>query len=162
MRQRPLVHQADEQPIYTAKDKADLEAAFGRAKHHLFAYQFYLPIVHAKIRGGQVADGMVIEQDVRVGPLRPKARVKVVRVWDEQGATFRSAGFTYEALPGHPERGVASFAVIQRGNEVHLRIASDSAPNAWYAKLFAPIARRLQAKAVRTAFRNMRALVHAH
>ncbi len=148
-----LRHFVQDEAIYLGADAA---AAFERAKSALFGFQFYAPRVTASIPGGRIQEAQEFMQRARFGPLSFKGPVRVVRCWDENGITFWNAGFTYEALPGHVERGVASFGLTLRGNEVRFRIASDSAPAKWFVRLSTPVARRMQAKAVRHAFAQMR------
>lgn len=95
---------------------------------------------------------MKLHQRVRVGPLRFDGPVLVIALWDEP----TRAGYRYEALPGHVERGIATFELTLAGDNVRFRIESDSAPAHWLARLGAPIARRVQRYAVDEAFKSMR------
>ncbi|MFO1533002.1 MAG: DUF1990 family protein [Thermoplasmatota archaeon] len=133
------------------------EAAFERARALLFAFGFYAPKVVAELPKGGLAPGVLLQQHARVGPLRFAGPVRVFDVWDRASSSGREAGFSYEALPGHVERGVAQFALALKADVVSFRIESDSAPAKWFAKLGAPVARVVQRRAVAHAFRNMRA-----
>jgi len=53
--------------------------------------------------------------------------------------------FAYGTLPGHPEHGEASFAIVRgETDEVLFRLASFSRPVAPLARLAKPLARRIQ------------------
>ena len=124
--------------------------AFARARTLLFAYGFY-PASLVTAPGPVVAD-MVLHQKIRVGPLRFDGPVRVIEWWDE--AT--RAGYRYEALPGHVERGHAEFELALVGDEVRFRIESRSEQAHWLARLGAPLARRVQQYAYAQAFEAMR------
>ena len=75
------------------------------------------------------------------GGLWTVAPFRVVYVVEEPDS-FR---FAYGTLPGHPERGEASFAVTRNDDdEVFLRLASFSRPVDPVARLAKPLARRIQ------------------
>lgn len=125
--------------------------AFARARECLFSYAFY-PASLVTAPGPVVAD-MVLHQRIRVGPLRFAGPVRVVEWWNEP----TRAGYRYEALPGHVERGVAEFEIALVGEEVRFRIESRSEQAHWLARLGAPFARRVQRYAYAKAFERMRA-----
>jgi len=58
-------------------------------------------------------------------------------------------GFTYATLPGHPERGVESFAVRRDGDVVTFEVVATSAPAHPLARLVPPAASLLQDRACR-------------
>ena len=70
-------------------------------------------------------------------------------------------GFRYVTLEGHPERGVASFALAWDDARATFRIESRSEP-AGVARLGAAYARRAQRRAVEGALARMRALLEAN
>ena len=124
--------------------------AFARARALLFAYAFY-PASLVTAPGPVVAD-MILRQKIRVGPLRFDGPVRVIEWWDEP----TRAGYRYEALPGHVERGAAEFELSMVGDEVRFRIESRSEQAHWLARLGAPVARRVQRHAYAKAFEKMR------
>ena len=73
------------------------------------------------------------------GLLRMHARCRVVEVTEEPGRAF---GFTYDTLPGHPERGSQSFLVRvdPADGAVHGVIRTISRPASVLAVLGAPVA----------------------
>jgi len=67
-------------------------------------------------------------------------------------------GFAYGTLPGHPERGEESFVVTHDADDtVSFEIAAFSRLDAWYARLAAPVARRLQRAAIERYLRAVAA-----
>ena len=79
---------------------------------------------------------------------------RVVYVIDEP---CRS-GFAYGTLPGHPERGEESFAVVRQGDRIRFEITAFSRPAHLFARIASPVARRLQVRTTRT---YMAAMVRA-
>lgn len=78
---------------------------------------------------------------IRVGPVWAIAPCRVVYT-EEAADTF---AFAYGTLPGHPERGEVAFT-LQHGADgaVSFRILSFSRPAHSFARLGAPLSRRLQ------------------
>lgn len=92
-------------------------------------------------RGATVAEDETGLLLIRAAGLWTVAPFRVVYVVEEPGS-FR---FAYGTLPGHPERGEASFAVMRNDDdEVFLRLASFSRPVDPVARLAKPLARRIQ------------------
>ena len=59
-------------------------------------------------------------------------------------------GFTYAALPGHPERGYESFGVrLLADGQVRFEIVAVSRPGLALVRLLGPLARLLQRRATR-------------
>jgi uncharacterized protein (UPF0548 family) len=54
------------------------------------------------------------------------------------------AGFAYETLPGHPERGREAFYVTRADGLVEFTVMAFSQPAVWYSRLGGPITRMLQ------------------
>lgn len=99
---------------------------------------------------GGVAVGRRVRLRPRTGPaawLRLTAPCEVTDVVH----TAQARGFTYRALPGHPERGTETFLVHRDpGTDVvRLRIDAESAPATLLATLGAPIARAEQDRITR-------------
>jgi uncharacterized protein (UPF0548 family) len=97
-------------------------------------------------RGATVAEyatGLLLIHAAGLWTVAPFRVVYVV----EEPDTFR---FAYGTLPGHPERGEASFAVTRDDDEeVFLRLASFSRPVDPVARLAKPLARRIQRRYTR-------------
>ena len=82
--------------------------------------------------------------------------MRVIDSWDRLLESGREAGFAYATLPGHPERGVASFAVRldARGRlQVHLEARSE--PGLLLTRLGRPVARLFQRSLTRAALRRL-------
>ncbi|MGA4670134.1 DUF1990 family protein [Propionibacteriaceae bacterium Y1923] len=77
------------------------------------------------------------------------APCRVVEVLDEPDRR----GFTYRALPGHPEAGVERFVVVRDGSGVWFRIEAASAPATWWARLGGPLTRLVQNRVTRRYLR---------
>lgn len=151
-----LRHAAREEIVFSGAGAKD---AFDRCFGVLWSYRFYPP---HRVTGEFVSEtggpvkGALIQQRIRVGPLHFRGPVLIVDVWDHPTPRGRTAGYGYEALPGHVERGTSSFRLKLEGDEVIFRIESHSAPAHWLARLFAPLARLLQRRGVAKAFAAMR------
>lgn len=66
------------------------------------------------------------------GPIRVTAPVIIVEVSD--------TGFTYEALPGHPEEGRETFSLIETDDGTTVfTISARSRPAVWWARIGAPV-----------------------
>ena len=149
-----LRHLLRDEVVYEGPRASD---AFAKARAQVFGFTVYDPrTVSVDLPAAGLAPGVEFVQRLRVGPLRLKGPVRVTATWDRKTQDGREAGFTYLALPGHVEVGEATFAVTRQGRTVRLRIESHSAPGRWFVRLGAPMARRVQAGAVRKAFVRMR------
>lgn len=86
---------------------------------------------------------------------------RVVYTFDET-SPHRRFGFAYGTLPGHVECGEERFMIEQDDDGyVWYEIYSFSRPRFWLARLFYPLARRLQRKFVRQSLSQMREIVTA-
>jgi uncharacterized protein (UPF0548 family) len=142
-----------EQTVFQGPDAA---GAFERCRAILFAFEFYDPgIVTARVSSQGVQVGERLEQRIRLGPLRFLGPVRVLDRWEQTSPEGREAGFAYEALPGHLEKGIASFSLRRQGSQVLFRIHSHSAAAAWFVRLGGPAARWMQRRVGRTAMRRM-------
>lgn len=136
--------------------------AFERARWQVLGFTVYdRRLVAADLPAEGIKPGLEFVQILRVGPLRLRGPVRVLEAWDRRTPTGAEAGFTYQALPGHPEVGQATFAVTLDGRTVRFRIESHSAPGRWFVRLAAPIGRRVQSQAYAQAFARMRDAVGA-
>lgn len=85
--------------------------------------------------------GSTVVLRLPIGPLRLTAPCRVVAVVDEP----RRRGFAYGTLPGHPESGEERFLVtLDDAGRVRLGITAFSRPSTWWARLGAPVSRRVQ------------------
>ena len=131
-------------------------AAFESARRAVLAFRVYPEtLLRARVgtADGNVAPGATIVQRVRIGPASLEAGCRVLDVWDRPDA----AGFRYVTLRGHPECGIATFAVERSDRAARFVIASDSQPERWLKLIGrAAQARRLQRRAVAGALARMR------
>lgn len=94
-----------------------------------------------EVTGAPVGAGVRAVLVWRFGLLRIPAPVEVTDVIRDPGRS----GFTYCALPGHPEEGEESFSVdLDAEGRVWFRITARSRPATWWASLGAVVARRVQ------------------
>ncbi|MEY9859501.1 uncharacterized protein (UPF0548 family) [Catenulispora sp. GAS73] len=141
----PLAHSFD------PKDAA-LDRAFERARAMLRAW------------GPQLGAGMRVEVEVEAqglsAPLPAPAvglearlisRVAGViplraplRVISAEFDSADHAGYAYETLPGHPERGREAFYVTRTEGLVEFTVMAFSQPAAWYSRLGGPVTRIIQ------------------
>lgn len=92
---------------------------------------------------GRAAVGSSVVLGQRLGPVWAVAPCRVVDVV----STDREAGFTYAALPGHPEEGAERFAVVREPDGTGLRfdVSAVSRHAFWGSRLVPVIAGRMQA-----------------
>lgn len=136
----------------------DRDAAFERIRGRLFAYDIFSPrLMHfAVCPSGPIAPQTVIVQRLGIGPIRLESAVRVIDTWDRRTEDSREAGFLYVTLRGHPEKGIASFAVRNgRGGTVTLVLEARSAPGTLIARFARPLARRAQLVATKAAMRRL-------
>lgn len=84
-------------------------------------------------------EARLISRVAGVVPLRAPIRVVA--------ADFDSAdhaGYAYEALPGHPERGREAFYVTRAEGLVEFSVMAFSQPALWYSRLGGPVTRIVQ------------------
>lgn len=80
-----------------------------------------------------------------IGVVPIHAPVHVVEIVDESAR----AGFTYRALPGHPERGEEEFLLeLLDDDRVRFTVRGRSAPALWWSRLGAPVTRRVQRRVI--------------
>lgn len=131
---------------YEARVHDNFEAALDR----LTRYAIFPP---ARMRAAvcspdaRVALGVTIVQRVRFGPLALESAVRVVEYERSAGA----ARFAYATLDGHPERGIASFALERQPSELRFIAEAWSRPGHLLAWLGRPLARHLQRSITREA-----------
>jgi uncharacterized protein (UPF0548 family) len=124
-------------------------AGFERARERLLRYTFFPP---DRLTGivdtpdGVMVPGATIVQRVRVWFVGFESGTRVVALADgADEAGRRYVRFSYATLVGHPEAGIATFAVAEvGGGDVSISIVTRSRAQAWWARLGLPITRHLQ------------------
>jgi uncharacterized protein (UPF0548 family) len=133
--------------------EAPLVGDFDRAVEALLTYQIFAPqrmYAHVCTADHRVAVGATIVQRVALGPVALETAVRVV----ELERTIDRAYFAYATLQGHPERGVASFAVIRTGADKKFEAQAWSRSGTWLTTLARPVSRALQRALTREAVRS--------
>ncbi|NUR30760.1 MAG: DUF1990 domain-containing protein [Catenulispora sp.] len=137
----PLAHS------FTRDDPA-AERAFERARAMLRAWA---PQVGAGMRVEvESPDGLLPAPEVGlegrltariagVIPLRAPFRIVAADFDSADGA-----GYAYETLPGHPERGREAFYVTRADGLVEFTVMAFSQPAVWYSRLGGPVTRMIQ------------------
>jgi uncharacterized protein (UPF0548 family) len=123
---------------------------FGGAVDALLAYKIFAPnrmFAHVCTPDHRVAMGATIVQRVVMGPLAIETAVRVI----EMDCTSDRVSFAYATLRGHPERGVASFAVIRGSEGSRFEAHAWSRAGHWLTILGRPISRALQRSMTREA-----------
>ena len=123
--------------------ESDFVYDFGRAVERLLAYKIFAPhrmIARVCAADGRVALGATIIQRVVLGPMALETAVRVI----ELQVTADRASFAYATLRGHPERGIASFAVHREGNRGRFIAEAWSRAGSWLTMVGRPISRALQ------------------
>ena len=139
-------------------ENEDADAAFERIRARLFAYDIFPSRVMRNVicPGPAIERGTLIVQQVGIGPLRLEFAVRVVEVWDRATDGQRDLGFRYVTLAGHPERGVASFAVHRDESEVvRLTLDARSQAGTLLSHLGRPIARPAQLAITKAALKRL-------
>jgi uncharacterized protein (UPF0548 family) len=127
-----------------------VDGSFESALDRLLRYDIFPP---ERMRAlvcspdARVAIGVTIVQRVRFGPLALETAVRVI----ECEHTADAARFAYATLHGHPERGIAGFALERGPNELRLIAEAWSQPGNALARLGRPLARQLQRSITREA-----------
>lgn len=123
---------------------------FDRASRALINWEMHRRAGLVVVTDGPATSGRTLILRPRTGPaawLRIAAPCEVTAVVDRPDAR----GFTYRALPGHPERGWETFLVERdpATDVVRMRIEAESAHATLLARLGAPIARAEQDRLTR-------------
>lgn len=84
-------------------------------------------------------EGRLTARVAAVVPLRAPFRI-IAAEFDEADR----AGFAYETLPGHPERGRESFYATRADGLVEFTVTAFSKPAVWYSRLGGPVTRIIQ------------------
>jgi uncharacterized protein (UPF0548 family) len=130
--------------------EAPIAGAFERAVDALLAYQIFAPRrMYAQVCtvDRRVAVGATIVQRVVLGPIAIETAVRVIEVVRDPDRAF----FAYATLQGHPERGVASFAVIRTAGETKFEAQAWSRAGSWLTTVGRPVSRALQRALTREA-----------
>lgn len=67
-----------------------------------------------------------------------------LRVIAADFASTDHAGYAYETLPGHPERGREAFYVTRADGVIEFTVMAFSQPAVWYSRLGGPVTRIIQ------------------
>jgi uncharacterized protein (UPF0548 family) len=120
---------------------ADLDAPLAEAAEILMTWGLHERCgLRPEATAERAAEG--VEVTLRfAGILRIPCQV----VWAE--ATPERAGFGYGSMPGHPERGEAAFLLEAANGRTRFTMRSFSEPGTFAARVGAPVARFLQARA---------------
>jgi len=130
--------------------EAPFTGDFERAIDALLAYKIFAAhrmVAHVCTQDSRVAVGATIVQRVVIGPLAIETAVRVI----ELDHTPDSTSFAYATLRGHPERGVASFAVARTDGRATFQAQAWSRAGHWLTTLGRPMSRALQRSMTREA-----------
>ena len=116
---------------------------FDSAADALFGYEIFAPqrmVAHICTTDGRVAVDATIVQRVVLGPVAVETAVRVIEV----ERTADRAFFAYVTLRGHPERGIASFAVVREGVQIRFQMEAWSRAGSWLTVIGRPVSRAIQ------------------
>jgi uncharacterized protein (UPF0548 family) len=136
---------------------APFDGDFAGAVDALLAYRIFAPTrMHARVCTPDrlVAVGATIIQRVMLGPVSIETAVRVIEV----ARSPERASFAYATLRGHPERGVASFAVIRTDTGGRFEAQAWSRSGHWLTMVGRPVSRSLQRMMTREAVASFCAL----
>lgn len=135
--------------IYEASFTGD----FDTAAEALLLYEIFAPDrmhSHVCTPDGIVAVDATIVQRVVLGPTAIETAVRVIELERRPDRAF----FAYATLRGHPERGVASFAVSRAAPQHRFEAHAWSRPGNLLTVLARPVSRALQRAMTREAVRS--------
>jgi uncharacterized protein (UPF0548 family) len=130
--------------------ESTFDGDFARAVDALLEYRIFAPSrMYAQVctPDRRVAVGATIVQRVIWGPISIETAVRVIEV----DRSPDHASFTYATLRGHPERGVASFAVTRVGAGGRFEAQAWSRAGHWLTTIGKPVSRYLQRTITREA-----------
>lgn len=137
--------------------EAPFSGDFAGAVDALLAYRIFAPShLHAQVctPDGRVAVGATIVQRVTLGPILIETAVRVIELY----RSLDHASFAYATLRGHPERGIASFAVTRTDAGGSFEVQAWSRGGHWLTTIGRPISRALQRAMTREAVASFCAL----
>ena len=132
--------------IYEAPFRGDFE----RAVDALLEYRIFPAhrmIAHVCSPDRRVALGATIVQRVVLGPVAIETAVRVI----EMQRDLNGARYAYATLHGHPERGIASFALLRTGGRMMFEAQAWSRAGSWLTVAGRPVSRALQRSFTREA-----------
>jgi len=132
--------------------EASFLGGFDPAVDALIMYRVFAPWrmqVHVCTPDRRVAVGAIIVQRVILGPAALETAVRVI----ELDRAADRVHLAYATLPGHPERGVASFAVTRRSDGNYFEAQAWSRAGLWLTALGRPVSRLFQRAVTREALR---------
>lgn len=108
-----------------------------QARAALFNWQVHRDAGLRVTPGGPITLGQSATLTWVWGVVRVAAPVQVVAITED--------GFTYRALPGHPEEGVETFTLRQEADgTVRFTVSARSRPATWWARFGAPLTSLVQ------------------
>ncbi len=114
---------------------------FDRARTDLLSWAVQRAAGIRVTASGNVADDVVADLRIGMGPLAVTAPCRVVYVIDEPGR----CGFAYGTLPGHPESGEESFVLTSNASTaITFSVTAFSRPATALSKLAGPLGHRIQ------------------
>lgn len=142
------------------------EAVLARAIDALQRYRIFPP---ERMRAAvctpdrRIAPGATIVQRLFIGSMGLETAVRVVDQFDVETGAARRVGFTYATLRGHPERGIATFAVNRHApsGALTFTIESWSRSGHWLTLAGRPLSRWMQKVFTREALAHFRSSVTA-
>jgi uncharacterized protein (UPF0548 family) len=123
--------------------EAPFDGDFASAVDALLAYRIFAPArmyAHVGTPDRLVAVGATIVQRVILGSISIETAVRVI----EMGRSPDHASFAYATLRGHPERGIASFAVTRTDRGGRFEAQAWSRAGHWLTIVGRPVSRALQ------------------
>ena len=137
--------------------EATFDGDFASAVDTLLAYRIFAPSrMRARVctPDGRVAVGATIVQRVMLGPISIETAVRVIELDRSPDRT----SFAYATLAGHPERGIASFAVTRTDTGGKFEAEAWSRAGHWLTIVGRPVSRALQRTMTREAVTSFCAL----
>ena len=137
-------HASDTITVVESADPARIAAVYDLAVDLLERYCVFPPSrMRSKVcsNTGRIELGATIVQQIAVGPLGFEAAVRVLGAEHGDCGDGPSYTFEYTTLEGHPEQGIARFAVRRTGSgpyRVDFTIESWSVPGHWLSAAVAP------------------------
>jgi hypothetical protein len=152
-----LAEKATSVKIETGKQLQELDFDF-LFNYEIFPSNILTYFSQWQAEGRKMRVGDTIVQQIFLPPV-PQISQKIIvgvrinEIVDEQFCK----GFSYETLQGHVEKGVSSFLLEQRDNEIYFSIRTFSAPANIITRLLGPVLSvPYQAHCTRAALKNVK------
>ncbi len=139
-----MLHRKHCRSIRSSGTDLQLFTHYSRA---LLEYRIFPPEL-MRARMFSSPSGVVILQNVRIGPMHLSAAVRILEASTTENAEESRTTLRYGTLHGHPEQGEACFSLIWRksSGSLEFEIETRSRPAGFLQRVLTPLNRMIQAR----------------